>query len=148
MSDQTEAGNRYALHALKDKRATLSGEIADLKRRLAWRVQQLDHVDACLTIFEPGFDPEKIGKKLVRKRVKLYKQGELGRLIIDALRRAGKPLGTQEITSVLLAAGGYGESAWAGLSPRVRANLAYQVRRKTITSSGSGRTITWALAKI
>ena len=41
MSDQTEAGNRYALHALKDKRATLSGEIGDLKRRLAWRVQQL-----------------------------------------------------------------------------------------------------------
>lgn len=143
-----EAGNRYALAALKDRRATLSGEIADLKRQLAWRVQQLDHVDACLTIFEPGFDPDKIRKKLIRKRVKLFKQGELGRLIIDALRRAGKPLGTQEITSALLAAGGYGESARAGLAPRVRANLAYQVGRGTVASAGSGRTVTWTLAKV
>ncbi len=53
-----ELGNRYALHALRDKRATLAGEIADLKKQLAWRVSQLDHVDACLNIFEPGFDPQ------------------------------------------------------------------------------------------
>ena len=140
-----EKSNQYALAALKDKRATLAGEIVDLKRQLQWRVQQLDHVDACLTIFEPGFDPDKIRKKLIRKRVKLFKQGELGRLIIDALRRAGKPLGTQEITSALLAAGGYGESARAGLSPRVRANLAYQVARGTVASSGAGRTVQWHL---
>ena len=140
-----ENGNQYALAALKDKRATLAGEIADLKRQLAWRVQQLDHVDACLTIFQPGFDVAKIGTKLVRKRVKLFKQGELGRLIIDALRRAGKPLGTHEITSALLAAGGYGESARPGLGPRVRGNLAYQVRRGTVKSEGSGRIIKWCL---
>jgi hypothetical protein len=57
---ENENGNRYALHALKDKRATLAGEIADLKKQLAWRVQQLDHVDACLTIFEPTGDPAAI----------------------------------------------------------------------------------------
>jgi hypothetical protein len=36
-----ENGNQYALAALKDKRATLAGEIVDLKKQLAWRVSQL-----------------------------------------------------------------------------------------------------------
>src|SRR5450755_1750438 len=107
---ENELGNRYALHALRDKRATLAGEIADLKKQLAWRVQQLDHVDACLTIFEPSGDPSTIPAKLVRRRVKLFCQGELGRMIVDALRRAGKPLGTHQITTALLEAGGHGES--------------------------------------
>jgi hypothetical protein len=50
-------------------------------------VQRLDKVDAHLTIFEPGFNPDKIGENLVRWRAKLFKHGEPGRLIIDALRR-------------------------------------------------------------
>ena len=141
-----ELGNRYALHALRDKRATLAGEIADLKKQLAWRVSQLDHVDACLTIFEPGFDPQKIGLKRPRKRVKLIRQGELGRLIIDALRRAGKPLGTHEVTSALLAGGGYGESARPSLTPRVRGNLAYLEGATKISKSGHGKAVTWTLA--
>lgn len=78
-------------------------------------------------------------------RLKLFRQGELGRLIIDALRRAGKPLGTHEITSALLDASGYGESARAGLGPRVRGNLAYQERRQTVTRAGSGKDVRWTL---
>jgi len=142
-----EKGNQYALAALKDRRATLAGEITHLKRQLAWAQNQLDHVDACLTIFEPGFDPAKIGQKLVHRRVKLFRQGELGRLIIDALRRAGRPLGTHEIVTALLEAGGHGESARPSLGPRVRGNLAYQVRRGFVTSTGAGREIVWTLKK-
>src|SRR2546430_541499 len=92
-----EKSNRYALAALKDRRATLAGEIYDLKRQLAWRQNQLDHVDACLTIFEPGFSIESIGVKRPRKRVKLYGQGELSRSILDALRRAGEVMGIDAI---------------------------------------------------
>ncbi|HEY2883927.1 MAG TPA: hypothetical protein VGJ08_01775 [Rhizomicrobium sp.] len=135
-----EIGNRYALHALRDKRATLAGEIVDLKKQLAWRVSQLDHVDACLTIFEPGFDPQKIGLKRPRKRVKLFRQGELGRLIIDALRRAGKLLGTHEVVSALLAEGGFGESARPSLTPRVRGNLAYLEREAKVIKTEKGST--------
>ena len=145
MSDN-ENGNRYALHALKDKRATLAGEIEHLKRQLQWRQTQLDHVDAFLTIFDPGFDVEAIGKKLVRKRVKLFRQGELGQLIRDALRRAGKPLGTHAITTALLEAGGHGESARAALTPRVRGNLAYLERSGAVRKDGTARTAVWSLS--
>jgi hypothetical protein len=140
-----ELGNRYALAALKDKRATLAGEIADLKKQIQWRQQQLDHVDACLTIFEPGFDVEAIGKKLVRRRVKLFRQGELGRLIVDALRRAGKPLGTHEIVTALLKEGGHGESARSAMAPRVRGNLAYLEKAKKVLKIGKGNAVTWEL---
>ena len=54
---ENENGNRYALSALKDRRATLSGQIYDLKKRLAVAQTQLDHIDACLTIMEYPGDP-------------------------------------------------------------------------------------------
>jgi hypothetical protein len=141
----SELGNRYALHALRDKRATLAGEIAGLKKQLAWRASQLDHVDACLTIFEPGFDPQKIGLKRPRKRIKLFRQGDLGRLMVDALRRAGKPLGTHEVVSALLAEGGYGESARPSLTPRVRGNLSYLHKSNKVICSGRGKSVGWSL---
>ena len=106
---QTDNGNRYALVALRDKRATLAGEIADLKKQIAWRTEALGHVDACLRLMDPEADPARLPAKRPYKRVKLFRQGELGRMILDALRRAGKPLGTHAVVTALLEAGGHGE---------------------------------------
>jgi len=148
MSDkypESGLGNKYALAALKDRRATLSGQIADLKRRLQTAQAQLDHIDACLTIFEYEGDPAAIPNKRPKRRVKLFAQGELSRLILDALRRAGKPLGTHAIVTALLTAGGHGESARAALTPRVRGNLAYHEGRGTVTKAGRGQAVVWAL---
>lgn len=50
-----EKPNKYALAALKDRRATWAGEISRLKRQPGWRQKQLDDVDACITIFEARF---------------------------------------------------------------------------------------------
>lgn len=142
---QTDNGNRYALVALKDKRATLAGEIAHLKKQLDWRQKALDHVDACLTLFEPGFDVSAIGAKRPRQRVKLFRQGELGRLILDTLRRAEKPLGTHQIVSAFLTAGGHGEAARSAMTPRVRGNLAYLEKAGKITKTGSGKAVQWSV---
>jgi hypothetical protein len=140
-----ENGNKYALAALKDKRATLAGEIADLKKRLAWRQSQLDHVDATLTIFEPGFDVDAIGVKRPKKRVKLFAQGQLGRTIMDVLRRAEKPTGTHDVVTGLLMALGHEESARNALTPRARSNLAYLQKAKKVTKAGRGMKVVWAL---
>jgi hypothetical protein len=138
-------GNKYALAALKDRRATLAGQIADYKKRLATAQMQLDHIDACLTIFEYEGDPAAIPNKRPRRRVKLFAQGELGQLIRDALRRAGKPLGTHALVTALLEAGGHGESARASLAPRVRGNLAYLETRGAVTKTGRGMAVVWSL---
>jgi hypothetical protein len=137
--------NKYALAALKDRRATLAGEIESLKRSLQTKVQQLDHIDACLTIFEYEGDPATIPNKRPRRRVKLFRQGELGRLIVDALRRAGKPLGTHAIVTALMEAGGHGEGARTSLTPRVRGNLAYLETREMVLKDGRGQLVRWHL---
>jgi hypothetical protein len=140
-----DLSNKYALAALKDRRATLAGQIADLKKRLQVATTQLDHIDACLTIFEYEGDPAAIPAHRPRRRVKLFRQGELGRLILDALRRAGKPLGTHQIVTALLEAGGYGESARPALTPRVRGNVAYLEKRGAVVKSGTARLATWRI---
>jgi hypothetical protein len=140
-----EKPNRYALAALRDRRATLAGEIYDLKRQLDWRQKQLDHVDACLTIFEPGFSIESIGVKRSRKRVKLYGQGELSRSILDALRRAGKPIGIDAIVGSLLLAQGHDPDVAPALKPRVNSNIHYLHRLGRVTKEGRGMKVLWGL---
>lgn len=140
-----DLSNKYALAALKKRRAETAGEIVDLKKQLAWRQSQLDHLDATLLIFDPEIDTRKLPVSRPRKRIKLFRQGELGRLILDALRRAGAPLGTHAITTALLEAGGYGEPARPSLTPRVRGNLAYLESRGAITKAGRGKSVIWSV---
>lgn len=145
---QTENGNRYALAALRDKRATLAGEIAALKKKLAWAEDALGHVDACLRLMDPEADPAGLPTKRPYQRVKLFRQGELGRMILDALRRAGRPQSTHAIVSALLEAGGHGEEARPAMAPRVRGNLAYLEKQGRITKEGTARSATWVLRAI
>jgi hypothetical protein len=44
-------GNKYALAALKYKRASLAGEIVSLEKTLAWKRSQLEKLDATLDLF-------------------------------------------------------------------------------------------------
>lgn len=141
-----ETGNKYALAALKDKRASIAGEIAHMKTQIARRQKQLEHVDETIRIFDPELDADALPLKRPRSHVNLFRQGELGRLIVDALRRAGRPLTTREIVTALMEAQGHDESARPALAPRVRGNLAYLHGREIIVKMGSGTGVTWALA--
>lgn len=144
--DQTAAGNQYAIKALKDQRATLAGEIEQYKRKLAWAQKQIRHVDATLHLLDPLANPAAIPPKRPQKRIKLFRQGELGRHIIDALRRAGRPLASAEIVSAVIEQGGLGEAARVTLSGRIRGNLAYLERMSKVTKLGAGREAKWTLA--
>jgi hypothetical protein len=41
-----EKGNRYAIHTLKDRRATMAGEIVQMKEGISYREEQLCRVDS------------------------------------------------------------------------------------------------------
>lgn len=144
MSDNK--GNQYAIAALKDQRATLAGEIEQYKRKLVWAQKQIRHVDATLHLLDPLANPGAIPAKRPQKRIKLFRQGELGRHIIDALRRAGKPLASAEIVSGVITQGGLGEAARVTLAGRIRGNLAYLERMSKVTKLGAGREAKWTLA--
>lgn len=146
MTETTRSrGDRYAISALRNKRATIAAEIVQIERQLRHRKESLVHVDATLRLLDPSIETAAIPNKRLPRRVKLFRQGELGRLILGALRKAEGPLSTHQIASVVLAAGGHGEAARPTVTPRVRGNLAYLDRRAKVTKSGNGRSAHWRL---
>lgn len=137
--------NQYAVAFLKDRRATLAGEIERFKNDIKHRQQQLAHLDATLRILDPEYRTDSIPPKRLRQ-MKLFGGGELNRLILDALRRAeGRPLGNPEIADAIIAAKGYGHEAKPALIRRVRANLSYLRRKGTVQKTGERGTARWQL---
>jgi hypothetical protein len=140
-----EKGNRYAIAALKDRRATLAGEIETFKQGIRDRQEQLSHLDATLRVLDPEYRSDTIAPKRLR-RVKLFGGGELNRLIQDALRRAdGKPLSVPQIADRIIEAKGYGREAKPSLIRRVRANLSYLLRHGRVEKIGDRMTARWRL---
>jgi hypothetical protein len=78
METTRSRGDRYALTALKNKRATLASEIIHFERQIRHRRKLLLHVDATLKLLNPDLDASNIPNKRISTRVKLFRQGELG----------------------------------------------------------------------
>lgn len=146
MENSRSRGDRYALAALKNKRGTIASEIMALERQIRARKDALSHVDACLRILDPSIEVSDIPRKRPPKHINLFRSGELGRSIIDAIRRNGGSANIKEITTALLESGGHGEEARRAVTLRVRSNLAYQVRKQKVVKEGEGRAAKWRLA--
>ena len=139
--------NQYAIAALKDRRATLAGEIESYKQGITDREEMLSHLDATLRALDPSYRADTVAPKKLR-RVKLFGGGELNRLILDALRKGdGKPLTNVEIAAAIVTAKGYGEEAMPALIRRVRANLSYLRRNERVTKTGDRMTARWGLSQ-
>lgn len=140
-----EKGNRYALAALKDKRATLASEIVQLERQLRHRRDMLVHVDATLKFLDPSIDTEAIPNKRVPKRIMLFRAGELTRAVMDAMREYDRPVATAEVIEAVMKSKGLGPEARTALYAKVRSTLAYQQRQGKVTKAGEQKSARWAL---
>ncbi|KIZ47023.1 hypothetical protein OO17_05700 [Rhodopseudomonas palustris] len=143
----TENGNRYAIHALKDRRATLAGEVEKFKQGIPDREKQLSHLDAALWILDPDYRADTVPPKRLRN-VKLFGGGELNRLILDDLRRAeGRPMSNQEIARAIVEAKGGGGDCLPALARCARANLTHLLnRRGAVCKAGDRASAKWAFA--
>jgi hypothetical protein len=92
----------HVVAALKDKRAELSGSIADLEKRIGQHRADLLHVDAVLRLFVPEFEPATIPPRAVRRPNSWFKPGELARLVLEVLRTAPVALTVREITAQIM----------------------------------------------
>ena len=141
-----ELGNKYALAALRERRAEIAGEIASIERRLGHLRESLVHVDGALRLFDPDADPSSIPRKKPYKRVKLFGAGKLNRLVLDALRDGGKPMTTREVIEAIVARLGYEGDASKAMSHRVRANLLYLSKtRGEVAKEGERAGARWLL---
>ncbi len=142
-----ENGNRYALAALKERRASIDGEMRECERRLRYLREALGHLDATLALFDPEGNPKVIRAKRPYKRVKLFASGQLGRTVLNALRQAGRPSTTAEVIEAVVAELGYGADAAVGMSTRVRGSLLYLWKvRGLVVKEGERETARWTIA--
>ena len=138
--------NTFAIPALKEKRASIAGRVISLKKQIARHHKELANLDATIALFEPSYKIGSIKPKRLHKRSKLFKLGELGRLCIDALRRAeGEPMATRDIVAAVSLAIGQGKASEAVLAATVRSNLAYLARRGKVVQIGKGVGCKWGL---
>jgi hypothetical protein len=137
-----ETSNKYALAALREKRAEIDGEIQALRQRLDNLVEAILHLDASIALLDPSYDPASVRPKRVYRRAKLFGGKKLTGLILDALRRAERPLSTQEVVSAIAAEVG-GGTGTPLVRKRVGMGLARLARRGAIVRGGERRAATW-----
>jgi hypothetical protein len=148
MSDDTKALPHVAT-ALIAKRRELAGKIEDLQRQLKIAVCDLDHVEACLRLFVPDLDLAEHGPRPVPPPHAAFR-GEVTRILLETLRKAGRPMNTRDLTEVLMRERGL---PWEDLKARrisqqrVGACLRHWVDKGTVKSSpGPGQLLNWAIA--
>lgn len=144
----TETGFRYAVCSLRAKRAELDGEIAQLRLQLAHSRRDLAKVDDILRILAPASDPAQIPPRKAIKYLNVFRQGELGRIIIAVLRAQGAPMTNLEIADTILQRGGFDRHLWIAIRRRTRANLAYLESQGRVSKVGRGLSATWALKPV
>lgn len=140
-----EKGNRYAMAALRDKRATLASEIIQLERQLRHRRDMLVHIDATLRFLDPDIDVAAIPNKRPPQRVMLFRQWELTRAVFDAMRQHDGPVALVEIVTAVMKDKGLGPDSRPALFSKVRSTLAYQQRAGKVTKTGEQKAARWHL---
>ena len=138
--------NTFALPALKEKRAQIAGRVISLKKQIAKHQKELVSLDTTITLFDPTYRIGSIKPKRTHRRAKLFKMGELGRLTIDALRRAEAPLDTAQVIAAVTVATGQATANEVLLAASIRSNLRYLTRRGKVTQIGKGMGCKWQLA--
>jgi hypothetical protein len=140
-----ERSNKYAVNALKERRAEIDGEIEACRRRLENLSEAIVHLDASLALLDPTYDPASMRPKRLYRRAKLFGGRKLTGLILDALGRAERPLSTQEVVSAIAAE----VDAGAGgplVTKRVGMALRRLARRGGIVKEGDRKTARWEIA--
>lgn len=146
MDDLILAPNKHALAALKDRRAAIACEIATLESRLRYLHRLLGHVDGSIKMFSPSFDPDSIPPKRRFRRVHIFRTGELTRLVLGMLRKAGRPLSLDEIIAAITEEMRFGPEARKSLLPRVRADIHYLHKTRGLLAKEGERTgARWSL---
>ena len=96
-------GDTFAIGALVRKRAELAGLVDRHRAELDAMVANLGHLDATLRLFDPGIRLDAIRPKAPRPAAAPGRPEITTRMVLDALRRAGEPLGVREIAARVLA---------------------------------------------
>jgi len=92
----------HVIGALRNKRAELAGVVSQLERQLSQQQADLTHLDATLRLFDPSIRLTEIRPRRQCVRNTWFRHGECVRLIYDALREAGQPVTTRDLSERIM----------------------------------------------
>src|SRR5215471_302125 len=142
--------NEHVLSGLIAKRAELAGKIEFAQAELRQMLIDLDCLDATIRLFDPEIDLLEIKPKPLPARNQAFR-GEVSRIVLGTLRKAGKPLPTHEIARHVMASRSLNTADKPLLriiSKRVNAGLRHYRQQGLIRSlAGPNRTMLWEVVK-
>jgi hypothetical protein len=96
---------KHATRTLEQLHAELGGKLRESKREFERLTQAMQHVEAVLKLLQPGYRLQSI---VVRRRKPnpWFRRGTLLRHVLEALRKAERPLSPREIAVRLIEAKG------------------------------------------
>ena len=97
--------DRYAITALKAKRAELAGELDELERERQAIKLKLVHIDQSLKLLGFNGNPAEIPSR--RSYHREFKRGELQRLAIDIINSSSVPPNNSEIAAEIIRRNGW-----------------------------------------
>jgi len=141
----------HVVTALIQKRGELAGRIEHLQADLKRAVVDLDNVEATLRIFAPDIDVAQIAPRPVPPAHHAFR-GELSRILLEALRDAGRPLSTSELTDRVMRGRGLNmddAKLRQTMGKRVGASLNHWRRVRGVLESmpGSGQVLYWQIKR-
>jgi len=145
----TDYGNSHVLSGLIRKRAELAGQIEHTQQALRQLLIDLDSLDATIRMFDPEIDLDEVKPKPLPARSPAFR-GEVSRIVLTTLRKAGRPLPTHEITLAVMAARSLNAAdkpLLRVLTKRVGACLRQHRENGVVRSlDGPSRTVLWDVA--
>jgi hypothetical protein len=140
----------HVLTGLIAKRREIAGRIEDLQRQLKLAVNDLDHIESSIRIFQPDIDLTEYGPRPVPPPHAAFR-GEVSRILLESLRKADMPLSTADLTRVLMAERGLPHDdlkARKTILRRVSAALINWRHRGIVKSSpGPGQMLNWNIVR-
>jgi predicted deacylase len=94
-----------------------------------------------LIALDPAYDAASVRPKRPYRQAKLFGGRKLPGLILDALRRAERPLTTQEVVSAIAD----GNASAPNVTKRVRMALRYLAKRGAVAKEGERKSAKWTL---
>jgi hypothetical protein len=93
----------HVVSALKEKRIQVASQIEALQGQLRQATIDLDHVEAALRLFDPEVDLAALSPRKVAP-ILYDTKGDTGRVILETLRTAVRPLTTAQVCEAVMVA--------------------------------------------
>jgi hypothetical protein len=140
----------HVVSALKAKRIQVASQIESLQGQLRRATIDLDHVEAALRLFDPDVDMAALAPRKVAP-ILYDTKGDTGRVILETLRTAMRPLTTAQVCEAVMLARGLDtndKGLCRVMMRRTNANLKHWQRKRGLIRSmpGPGQQLLWEIA--